>query len=112
MATPPDLSDALDLTGDSDSVFTLNEICERCGVHAELVTEMIEYGIVTPIEPAQKRWQFSASALLRLHRAQRLRRDLDLNLPGLALSLELLDEIEKLRGEINALKHRLQQFHD
>ena len=113
MATiPPDLTGTLDITGESESVFSLSEICERCGLHAELITEMVEYGIVAPIEPAQQRWQFTTAALLRLRRAQRLQRDLELNLPGLALSLELLDEIESLRSEMTALKHRLQQFHE
>lgn len=101
-----------DLIGETNSVFSLNEICERCSLHAEIIIEMVAYGIITPIEPAQQRWQFSAAALLRLHRAQRLQRDLELNLPGLALSLELLDEVETLRSEIAALKHRLQQLHE
>ena len=108
----PDLTGTLDLAGASDTVFSLSEICERCGLHAEIITEMVEYGIIAPIEPTQQRWQFTAAALLRLHRAQRLQRDLELNLPGLALSLELLDEVESLRGEIAELRHRLQQFHD
>lgn len=107
-----DMTGDFDINGESNAVFSLSEICERCGLHAEIITEMVAYGIVTPIEPTQPRWQFSADALLRLHRAQRLQRDLELNLPGLALSLELLDEVESLRGEIAVLKHRLQQLHD
>ena len=108
----PDPNGILAMTGDSETMFSLSEICERCGLHAELITEMVEYGIIAPIEPAQPRWQFSATALLRLHRAQRLQRDLELNLPGLALSLDLLDEIEALRSEIAALQHRLRQLHE
>lgn len=100
-----------DLMGETDSVFSLNEICERCGVHAEIITEMIEYGVITPIEPAQPRWQFTIATLIRLRRAQRLQRDLELNLPGLALSLELLDEVEALRREIMELRGRLNQLH-
>ncbi len=105
------MTTVITLTGESDSLFSLSEICERCGLHAEIITEMVAYGIVTPIEPTQTRWQFTAAALLRLQSAQRLQRDLELNLPGIALSLELLDEVESLRGEIAALKHRLQQLH-
>ncbi len=101
-----------DLVGETDTVFTLSEICERCGVRAEMIVEMVEYGIVTPLEPATKRWQFSTDALLRLRRAQRLQRDLKLNLSGLALTLELLDEIEALRDEVTYLKHRLDKLHD
>lgn len=110
MTTVITVTGTLDI-GENESVFSLDEICERCGLHAERIIEMVEYGIVTPSKPAQH-WQFNATALLRLHRAQRLQRDLELNLPGLALSLDLLDEVESLRGEIAALKQRLQQLHD
>jgi chaperone modulatory protein CbpM len=105
-------SDATNTISEINAIFSLSEVCERCGLHAELIAEMVEYGIIAPIESAQPRWQFTATALLRLHRAQRLQRDLELNLPGLALSLELLDEVASLRSEISALKHRLQQLHD
>ena len=37
-------------------------------------------------------------------RAHRLQRDLGLNLAGVALALELLDEIEALRSRISALE--------
>ena len=33
---------------DEDSLFSLGEICERCGVPADIVVEMVEYGIVRP----------------------------------------------------------------
>jgi chaperone modulatory protein CbpM len=95
-----------------DSAFSLSEICERCNMHAEWVTDMVEYGIVTPLESNRQRWQFSTAALLRLRRARRLQRDLELNLPGLALGLELLDEIESLRREITSLQHRLQTLNE
>ncbi len=101
-----------DLMGETDAMFSLNEMCERCGVHAEIITEMVEYGIIAPIEQTQARWQFSVTALIRLRRAQRLQRDLELNLPGLALSLELLDEVEALRREILELRGRLNRLHE
>lgn len=95
------------------SLFTLDEICERCRLHAEIIIEMVEYGIVTPIDMQtnNERWQFNIEALERLGRAQRLRQDLELNLPGLALSLELLDQVEALQKEVRSLKHQLQKLH-
>ena len=95
---------------DSDrALFTLSEVCERCGLRADIIVEMVEHGIVDPIvaDPG-KNWSFSVDALLRLTRAQRLHRDLELNVPGLALSLELLDQIDSLQHEVNALKRRLE----
>ena len=100
--------DDFELSGETDTLFSLSELCERCGVHAEFIVEMIEYGIVAPVTADRQR--FSATALLRVHRARRLQRDLELNLPGLALGLDLLDEIAALRSEVAALRHRLRQL--
>lgn len=93
-------------------LFTLSEVCERCGVHAEIIIEMVEYGIVAPVsvQTNNSRWQFNVESLARLRRAQRLRQDLELNLAGLALSLELLDQIESLQQEVKSLQHQLHKL--
>jgi chaperone modulatory protein CbpM len=94
------------------TLYSLSEVCIRCGVHAELIVEMVEYGVVQPADTdANKRWLFAGEALARLDRAQRLRQDLELNLPGLALSMDLLDEIDMLRRQVASLQHQLQQLH-
>jgi chaperone modulatory protein CbpM len=42
-------------------------------------------------------WRFSGRSLHRAQVARRLHEDLDVNLPGIALALDLLEEIERLR---------------
>ncbi len=89
-------------------LFTLEEVCQRCGSHSDLIIEMIEYGIVEPVEqllPSVR--YFNTQALVRLQRAQRLMDELELNLSGVALSLELLDKIEALQKYIVVLKNQL-----
>jgi chaperone modulatory protein CbpM len=89
-------------------LFSLEEVCERCGAHTEIVVEMVEYGIVEPVEQASASvWYFNTQAVVRLQRAQRLMDELELNLAGVALSLELLDEIDELKNHIGALKTQL-----
>jgi len=82
---------------DERMTYSLMEICSSCGVHAECIMEWVEYGIIEPKGKRPSEWQFSADALQRSQKALRLQRDLELNLAGLALALELLDEIETLR---------------
>ena len=96
-----------------ETLFSLGEICERCGMHAGIVIEMVEFGIVAPLgeQASSERWQFSTDALLRLRRAQRLLGDLELNLPGLALALELLDEIDALQQQLASLRQQLGELH-
>ncbi|MEL0635703.1 chaperone modulator CbpM [Marinomonas sp. TI.3.20] len=89
-------------------LFTLEEVCERCGSHTDIIIEMIEYGIVEPIErPSPAIWHFNTQAVVRLQRAQRLMDELELNLSGVALSLELLDKIDDLQNHIAVLKSQL-----
>ncbi|ETI58162.1 chaperone modulator CbpM [Marinomonas profundimaris] len=89
-------------------LFTLEEVCERCGAHTDIIIEMVEYGIVEPVEqPSPEDWYFNSQALVRLQRAQRLMNELELNLSGVALSLELLDEIDDLQKHIALLSSQL-----
>tara|TARA_R110001606_G_scaffold392278_1_gene561074 strand:- start:11957 stop:12277 length:321 start_codon:yes stop_codon:yes gene_type:complete len=89
-------------------LFTLEEVCERCDIHVDIIVEMIEYGIVEPVEqPTESIWYFNSHALVRLQRAQRLMNGLELNLSGVALSLELMDEIEELQQRIAILSRQL-----
>jgi chaperone modulatory protein CbpM len=73
-----------------------------------MIVEMVEYGIVDPVEQSSlDNWYFNSQALMRLQRAQRLMDGLKLNLSGVALSLELLDEIDGLQKHIVVLKNQL-----
>ena len=95
------------LTGlllDAESSLTLGELSRCCGVHAELLVEMVEQGILDPLERDLASWRFSGVSLLRVNRALRLRRDLGVNLAGIALAFELMDEINQLRSRLNLLE--------
>ncbi|WP_423822644.1 chaperone modulator CbpM [Salinisphaera sp. SPP-AMP-43] len=81
---------------------TLGQICRSCGVHAEWVTLLVEEGILEPIAPQERQWRFAAAHLPRVHTARRLAQDLGLNTSGIALALELMDEIRELRGRLEA----------
>lgn len=89
---------------------SLRELCQVCGIHAEMVMEMVEFGILEPAGGPPSDWQFPAIALVRSKRALRLVRDLQLNLAGAALALDLLDEMDDMRRQMNLLEQRLQQL--
>ena len=85
--------------------YTLRDMCRICGVHAEFLLELVDEGVIVPRANVRRgratrsahRWQFDGTAVVRVQRAVRLQRDLGVNLPGVALALELLDELEGLR---------------
>ncbi|MGB7757502.1 MAG: chaperone modulator CbpM [Salinisphaera sp.] len=79
---------------------TLAQLCRSCGVHAEWVTLLVEHGVLEPVAPRERQWRFATAHLPRVHTARRLARDLDLNASGIALALELMDEIRTLRSRL------------
>lgn len=79
---------------------SLAELCRSCRVEADFVVELVQEGVVDPIQPEAPRWTFAGPSLPRVRRAVNLHRDLGLNLAGIALALELMDEREQLRAEL------------
>jgi len=108
----PDHTLTVVVSDEDGSTFTLREICERGDCHAEFVIKLVDYGIISPRDEVAeaRQWQFDVAALSRLRKALRLQRDLKINLPGLAMSLELLDEVEQMRRELARLNQQLRQL--
>jgi chaperone modulatory protein CbpM len=82
---------------------TLAEISRGCAVHAECIIELVEEGVLVPIGRDPRDWRFTGSHMRRAAVALRLQRDLGVNLAGVALALELLDELNAARSRLNAL---------
>jgi chaperone modulatory protein CbpM len=83
--------------------YTLRELCLVCGVHAELALELVAHGVIETEGPRESP-RFSEAALDRSKKALRLRRDLGVDWEGLALALDLLDEVERLRARLALLE--------
>jgi chaperone modulatory protein CbpM len=83
--------------------FSLSELSQACAVQAEWLVTLVEEGILEPSGAGATEWRFSGVCLKRAHSVQRLQRDLDLNLPGVALVLDLMEELEALRIRVAAL---------
>lgn len=82
---------------DEELECTLADICQLCNVTATLVAEMVDEGLLQPRGREQGEWRFTAMELRRIQITLRLQRDLRVNLPGCALVLDLLEELEELR---------------
>lgn len=94
---------------DEQAELTLSDLCCACSSSAEWIIELVEEGALEPNElkplrHQQTQWRFSVSALQRARTAMRLQRDLGLNLAGIALALDLLDEINTLEVRMRLLK--------
>ena len=88
---------------DEQTMLSLSELCHACSSHAEWVIALVDEGVLEPIGHPQSQWQFSAISLKKVNTAMRLQQDLDINLAGVALALNLIDEIETLRARLRRL---------
>jgi chaperone modulatory protein CbpM len=75
---------------------TVSELADRCECSIELVRRFMWSGLIDPIGELSDVPLFGLSAVPRLKRALRLKRDFKLNVDALALVVELLDRIEEL----------------
>jgi chaperone modulatory protein CbpM len=83
---------------------SLVELCEACSTSTEWVIELVHEGVLEPTGMEEEHWQFSGSSLLRAQTAMRLQHDLEINLAGVALALDLMDEIAALRRRMHRLE--------
>jgi chaperone modulatory protein CbpM len=81
---------------------SLAELCQASSAERELVLQLVEHGVIEPQGDAPQVWVFTGSSLQRTRVALRLLHDLELNLPGAALAVDLLDEIARLQRALQA----------
>jgi len=79
---------------------TLVELCRACGAPEDQVTELVLEGVLEPVGQDPELWRFTGPSLGRARLALRLTRDFELDPAGVALALELLDEIMSLRARL------------
>lgn len=82
---------------DEDMECGLHDLCCMCNIPAEIVHEMIDEGLIRPIGSEPVQWRFTSIEIRRVQTTLRLQRDLRVNLPGCALVLDLLEELQELR---------------
>ena len=87
------------------------ELCESVSISEAMILQLIEYGIVVPVQgnmPAE--WLFNVATVSVAKKAVRIHQDLTIDWASIPLVLDLLTEIDALRVENESLRHRLSRF--
>jgi chaperone modulatory protein CbpM len=96
------LPDETYLTGEifeESSALSVQDLERMFAVEQRRIIEWVEEGVISALEMDAAEWRFSGAQLRRARIALRLERDLGVNAAGVALALELLEELEQLRRE-------------
>ena len=84
------------------ALLTVEDLSRMCAVEERRIVEFVEEGVLSVVEVDTVEWHFTGAALRRARLALRLERDFELNLAGVALALELMEELQTLRRELEA----------
>ena len=86
---------------ENDVHMTIVELSHASRTPEELIMNWVSEGVLSPVGSSPEDWRFSGDSLRRAKTAAHLTHDLELNTPGVALALDLLDEIAQLRSQLH-----------
>ena len=85
---------------------TLAEFCRAIRMQPELVLQMIEHQLSEPQGETADDWRFDSISLKRARIAVSFYHDLEVNWPGIAIALELLEKIDDLQRQVDILEKK------
>jgi DNA-binding transcriptional MerR regulator len=80
---------------------TLEELAHTARLHPNLIESFVDFGLLEPVGRDGPRLLFDTSAVLRVRAIQRLRRDLGVNLTGVAVILNLTERLRSMQRELD-----------
>lgn len=86
---------------ESEVHMTIVELSQASRTPEDLIMSWVSEGVLSPAGSSPQDWRFSGDSLKRAKTAAHLTHDLELNTPGVALALDLLDEITRLRNQLH-----------
>ena len=86
---------------DLREALTLDDVCRICAVQASFLMDLLEEGVIEPIEGhSPDNWRFTSVQVQHVSVAWRLHRDLGVNPAGTGVVLQLLEEVQTLGAEL------------
>ena len=85
---------------EEDVLLSLFELCRACRVPEEQVRVWVVEGVLEPLGREPQDWRFAGASLRRARLAVRLASDLEIDTAGVALALDLMDEIAELKSRL------------
>lgn len=96
---------------DEQNLLTITEISRVCAVQTEYIVELVDEGLIAPEKFPETpsgdnephAWRFTGTHMRQARIAAHLQSDLGVNAAGVALALQLLEEVEALRAQLEAM---------
>lgn len=95
------------LVDENTTTYSFTQVCHTYHMSEAELIELLEHGLLHEITAPVKQLNFNLGMVKRIHSARRLQEDLDINLPGVVLALELRDEVDRLHKELDILRRHI-----
>lgn len=95
---------AVQVRGEILESLSLSELCSFCRADEDWVVELVSYGVLEPEGSARQEWQFRGVNIVRAKKARRLYSDLGINVAGVAMVLDLLQERERILHRLSMVE--------
>ncbi len=86
---------------------SIDDLAVSSGFSEAELHELVDYGVLTPTNPQEQHWAFTADCVFRVRKASRLRDDLELDTHAVALAIMLLDRIDELKAQLSELRGQI-----
>ncbi|HMO10497.1 MAG TPA: helix-turn-helix transcriptional regulator [Actinotalea sp.] len=90
---------------DDTPVFVISVAAELAGMHPQTLRQYDRLGLVSPTRTRGRGRRYSLRDVATLREVQRLSQDEGINLAGIKRILRLEREVERLRAQVEALRH-------
>ena len=101
----------------SEKLFSISfdELCQLEGIESQLIVEIVEYDIVTPLNKSvevdnQEQWLFDTESTQWIQKALRLHHDLEIDWLAVAMLIDLMQQKEVLQKENETYQRQLERF--
>lgn len=89
---------------DARETISLDELSRACGMDADALGELVDYGALAPVGLGAQGTLFSAGCIVQLRTVCKLRADYDLDVFTLAMLMGYLGRIAELEGQLRSLR--------
>jgi DNA-binding transcriptional MerR regulator len=87
------------------TLYTIDLAARLADVRRHDILVYYKHGLVAPVMDEQGVYYFNDDAIRVLRQVEHLRTTCGLNLAGIKMALDLLNEVERLQSEIRFLRH-------
>jgi len=85
---------------EANDCLTLDELIALLHTENDVIYKLVELELISPQGDSPTAWRFDSVCITRARKAVSFHHDLGVNFNGIALAMDLLDQIEQLESQL------------